>query len=90
MTHLGTWYSDGESFRACSFLPSLAAGKSFDRDDKVVKQRTSVSWGRKSGGCHNFVVSTGAKRSGETCGPSRGPDFHFADVDAVHNELINC
>ena len=40
----------------------------FGRDDKVVKQRTSVSLGRKSGGCHDFVVSTGAQRSGETCG----------------------
>jgi hypothetical protein len=27
-------------------------------NDEVVKQRTSVSWGRKTGGCHDFVVSS--------------------------------
>ena len=34
MTHLESCYSDGESFKTCSFLPELAAGKSLAREDK--------------------------------------------------------
>ena len=58
------------------------------RDDKIIKQRTSVSWGRKSAGRHNFVVSTGAQRSGETCGLFSG-EISWSPKNLTYRTLIH-
>jgi hypothetical protein len=56
VTHLGSCYSDGQSFKTCSFHPEVAAGKLFDQDDKVVKS-TALSSPRTAVRCSTTLSS---------------------------------